>query len=439
MLLPGASDAGDRGPFNEKIRGLLSWLAASSIPAVSDAMIRSVGLSPGTPAPVLAATPAPEQRYPQTTPTPMSTPPPMGGPGSGRGGGYRLTPYEASILGALNAGVAEGMDPRVASEMLMGTIGGAVQRREENVATRNEGILGLQQMAAEMAASGAAPGELASAISGMAQGLPGIRGPGQAQLEGLIDYVYGMYPTEQYQPEEFRPGMAPRAVRSEISGLVPAEQRAMLPYQAESARLGLQEQALGLESQGLSNAAQAYELGQILNPEVLDEEDRAGIGTRVVEQMRQGVPFKTIRQTIQQDAAAVGYTPEQLDAVVRYAEEVYERATGVSLSEMREVGDILREQQYAQGDEWRIPDIGGTTGQELYEAWVASGQPEMTGSEFDITGLLGWLAAADPEALRRLVASPPQSPELLQDPYWREWRQRNPGVNPENPGLFPLF
>jgi hypothetical protein len=194
-----------------------------------------------------------------------------------------------------------------------------------------------------------------------------------------------------------------------------------------------------LESQGLSNAAQAYELGQILNPEVLDEEDRAGIGTRVVEQMRQGVPFKTIRQTIQQDAAAVGYTPEQLDAVVRYAEEVYERATGVSLSEMREVGDILREQQYAQGDEWRIPDIGGTTGQELYEAWVASGQPEMTGSEFDITGLLGWLAAADPEALRRLVASPPQSPELLQDPYWREWRQRNPGVNPENPGLFPLF
>ena len=290
----------------------------------------------------------------------------------GQGMGYRLNPYEQMLLRALDAGVAAGLNPQIASEMLMGTVEGAMGRRQQNIATRTEGLMGLQEMGMQAAMRGADPFALQGALGNMAQNLPGMKGPrGQEELQGLLSFVDDVY---QGQP---------------VSGLMPATDR-----------LALQ--------------GQEWELGQMMTPPpLLDEADRAQLGQAVMQEYQKGVPFKDIRAYVEQLSIAVGHTPVEAQAAQQEAERIYEQLSNVSLQEIRSLGDTFRQQQAMEGD-WRVPEATGingpVAGQDLYEQYVAQSPSgaRSTGDEMDITGLLGWMASQRPEMLQGWMAEQPE-------------------------------
>jgi hypothetical protein len=300
----------------------------------------------------------------------MQTPYDQGG---GRGGyGYRLNNWERNFLDSLMVGLNAGMDPQMAYGLFQGTIDQAQARRQQNMATMQQGIAGLQELAAQYAASGAAPGAVSSLVGGMASDLPMMNGPkGQDRLGDLQSFVGGLYS-----------GGMPTEV-GVLSGLASPELR----------------QAMALQ------------------PTTLAEEDRAALGQRVLQLYQGGVPFKDIRSAVEQDFVAAGYDPALMEVGMSEAERIYEELSGVQMEDLRGLGDYLREQQGMPG-QWEIPGATGVNGpvegQDIYEQWLGAGGREYEGDDFDVTGLLGWMAS--------------QRPEMLQD-----WMGHYPGPVPYDP------
>lgn len=277
---------------------------------------------------------------PQGGEAPMPTP-------QGRrqqGMGYRLNPFERNLADSLNVAVQAGLDPQVAVQMLMGTIEGAIGRRQENVAARNEGITGLQQMAMQLAGQGADPTAVSSAVTGMAEDLPGMRGPrGQQEIQGLLDYVSGMYPGG-----------------SEISGLAPYDYRA----------------------------------GFAAGPGGLDEERQAAIGGAVVDGVAQGMSMKDIRENVRRDMIGLGFSPDEMAQGIALAENAYEQVTGSSLEDMRMVGDLFR----AYEQEGKVENLFD----EIDRPGLRDSIESLYGQTQNPTGMLG-LLGNQPGAIQTLA------------------------------------
>lgn len=254
---------------------------------------------------------------------------------------YHLNTYEQGLLGALGTGLDAGMDPTMALGIYDNTMSGAIERRQTRQAQQQQGLSGLMDAAAQMAASGADPQALQSYLAGQASSLPLMRGErGATAVGGLMSFANGLYEDG-----------------SQVSGLASPELRAQYGGTA-----------------GL-----------------IDEADRGVIGQLVLTQQRAGVPFQDIRQAVQENLMIAGYEPNgpEMAEAIQLAEEQYQQITGVALGDMRTAADALRS--------FRANDL--TT-----EIDSGNGVMGEVSPETNITDLLGQLAK-NPEQFRALIAS----------------------------------
>ncbi|HET9672693.1 MAG TPA: hypothetical protein VFQ40_07575 [Actinomycetota bacterium] len=203
---------------------------------------------------------------------------------------FPYTPLERKQLAYMQA--AAGASPDIASTiapMFFGTIEGAQERFDTRRAQRQEGMQGLRELAMQLAQGTASEDAVENVVLSQAQQLPlmGPRYGGERRLGALEDFVEGLYTEGPVS------GLAPMDVRSQYAG-------------------------------------------------VLDDEDRQGISTAVVEAFRQGTPFRMINQQIEQDLVAAGYDDFSISEGMDEARSAYERLIGTSLEEMRSVGSDLR-------------------------------------------------------------------------------------------------
>lgn len=255
---------------------------------------------------------------------------------------YHLNTYEQGLLGALGTGLDAGMDPMQALGIYDNTMSGAIERRQTRQATQQQGLSGLMDAAAQMAAGGADPQALQTYLAGQASSLPLMRGErGATAVGGLMSFANGLYEDG-----------------SQISGLASPELRAQ------------------------------YGGGGGL----IDEADRGVIGQLVLTQQRAGVPFQDIRQAVQENLMVAGYEPggPEMAEAIQLAEEQYQQITGASIGDMQNAANALRS--------FRANDL--TT--ELGEGW--GGMMGEVSDETNITDLLGQLAK-NPEQFRALIAS----------------------------------
>ena len=215
---------------------------------------------------------------------------------------FRLNPYEQSSMQNLAQALSHGLDPTFATQVYDQTIQAATARRTQNLDARQQGLMQLRDTAMQLAQSGAAPGQVRSAVSGIADTLPLMNNPrGENKLDNLQGFVGDLYPEG-----------------SKISGLVPADQR------------------LALEEQMGVGAG------------MLDDEDRAAVGNVVIQGLQSGIPFYDIREQVKQQSYAAGMDEGAVQAAVAAAEQAYEGATGTTLEDMRGIADKLR--SYASAD-----------------------------------------------------------------------------------------
>jgi len=261
------------------------------------------------------------------------------------GQGFHLNDFEQSTLAMLAQALSHPGTAELAP-MGLGIIQGAQQRRTDNLAARQQGIGSLEQMAAQMAAQGAAPDAVSQMVMGQAEQLPLMGQPrGQKMLGGLGDYVDNLY----------APGQ-------QVSGLAPADYRAQFTTPTGG---------------------------------LIDDQDRAAIGQLVQQGLSSGTPFRDIREQVRR--LAVGVMPEGGgEAAVAEAERMYSEMIGMPLEQMRGMGDTLRQVQ------------GNDTLSGLFNAaGVAAPQEDLSGGAFDLTSYIGQMMNQDPQTLEQLVNKAP--------------------------------
>lgn len=260
---------------------------------------------------------------------------------------FHLNPYEASTLQALVQALGHPGTTDLAG-VGQSLIQGAEQRRTTNLQTREQGLQALQQNAMQLAAQGATQDAVMAATLGQANDLPLMN---NNQVGDLAGYVNGL----DWQNTSQGP----------ISGLAPADYRA----QFQSATSGLSDQ------------------------------NKADIGTIVVQNMQAGVPFTNIRQIAQQYAITQGGTQADVADAVATAEKMYQQAIGMPLSQMRDMGNQLRDIQSQNADSLaQMFTDNPTLGPAPF--------PNTPADQVNVTSLIGALASR-PGALNQLASVAP--------------------------------
>lgn len=267
-------------------------------------------------------------------------------------GGYGLNPLERENIQDIIQHAGSGVDPGLLFSLLQGTVEGAQQRRSENVAARRSIAAELRDRAMTLASQGASEDAVTAALSGMAEASPlGAGARGDERVGRLMNYVGGLY------------GEGP------VSGLAPADYRAQF------------------DTTGI------------------DEEDRAAVGTLVLQGMQKGIPFRDIAQSVRQQAVATGQDELTTQALMGEAETAYERLIGTSLEEMRSQGDVLRGVTEGQVPNF-VSNFAGETG-----------IPEEQFGGIQATGVEGLLAQAvnDPRLWSQLQNWRPEQVETPEE------------------------
>ena len=281
---------------------------------------------------------------------------------------YRLNPYERSTLQNIAQYADSGIDGGMLFSLLQGTVEGAMARRQENIARQRELMSGLQSQAMQLATSGASEDAISAALMGQA-------GPLNDRREGrLMDFVGGLYDD------------------GPVSGLAPADYRA-----------------------------------QFATATGVDEEDRAAIGSIVVQGVNEGTPFRDIVDLVRQQAVATGQDELMTQALVGEAETAYERLIGGSMESARNLETRL----------WNTLNEQGIDPGDLQEGHLA----EATGLDasafegYESPTVEGFVAQAvnDPELFRRLLESELYGPEV------NAFTSNRPVFGGERPTTFPAM
>jgi hypothetical protein len=138
----------------------------------------------------------------------------------------------------------------------------------------------------------------------------------------------------------------------------------------------------------------------------LTPENKAAIGTIVVQNLQAGVPFVNIREMARQYAIANGGTESDVNEAVSTAEQTYQQATGMDLSTMRAMGDQLRGISSANPDV--LTNIYGDNPDLLGPAPF----PETPPDQVNITQLIAQMAARPGglSSLQSVVSQPQYQP-----------------------------
>lgn len=272
---------------------------------------------------------------------------------------YRLNPYERSTLQNIAQYADSGIDGGMLFALLQDTIGGATARRQEHIARQRELMSGLQSQAMQLATSGASEDAISAALMGQA-------GPLNDRREGrLMDFVGGLYDD------------------GPVSGLAPADYRA-----------------------------------QFATADGVDEEDRAQIGSTVVQEMQKGTPFRDIRDLINKVAIAGGVDEMTAQAWQQEAEVAYERLLGGSMEDARNLETRLFNAISGEGGDPQglTPGmLSSATGLDdnAFAPFVGTGEGEAGIST--VEGFLGQVVN-DPDLYRRLLESELYGPKVSPQP-----------------------
>lgn len=274
------------------------------------------------------------------------------------GQGYRLNPFETTIL----QNVVQHGNPSIAQDLLplvLGTVEGAQARRAENVAVREAGLGGLQELAMSLASQGADEDAVANAVLGQAASLPGMQRQGALEdLLGLSGFVGGLY----------EPGMP-------VSGLVPYDVRAALPQ-----------------------------------PGTLDAETQQELGTLMAGLVGEGQPAEDVMLQVQRALTSTGADPATIEAGMATATRMYEDMAGISPAGFSSISGQVEE---AGGD------LEGIFERMLEEGSIdALPFPGVSGEDVDADALVAMMAN-EPGALQALIAElDARAMEPPSDSWW---------------------